>query len=175
MAITRFFYALFAISLVFMFYTKESEETVEKKELKPMVVFENSLMYTIDATSINYIVQATKVNIFNGYEELYNASITSKGNQDTTKPNNLRANHIVKKIDDVYLNGDVYLESFRGSVLKTEQLDYNLKTNIAKNKTKFEIIDSKASMEGDTLFFNIIDHQIVAKNTKFKIDMKENR
>lgn len=175
MAITRFFYALLVLSVVFVFYSKSNKPVEVKKDEKPTISFENSIMYEINTEKVSQVVQSQKANIYKGYEELYNASILSKSKNSVDKSNKLSAKHIVKIEDDIFLNGDVKFESYNDIIFESQQIHYNTKTDIAKNEAEFQAKRGDSIFKGENLLYDSTKNHIVAQNTHFKINIEDRK
>jgi LPS export ABC transporter protein LptC len=175
MAITKFFYVLFALSIIAMLYTKETTETEVKKDKKPKVVFENSVMYEIDTKELKHIIQSSKTNVYDDYEEMFGATVIAKSNSPENKPNNLSANQVVKIGDRVFLYGDVLLQTYDDIILRTREINYNLKSEILKNDVEFELTKGYNIFLGEKLFFDLKDNNLQAKNSKIRIELKDKK
>lgn len=174
MGITKFIYALLICAVVFLVTTKEQVEIKVKKEEKPSVTFENSVMYEIDSKSVKQVIQSQKADIYKKHEELYNATIIAKSDANETTSNSLSANHMVKIKDQLFVNGDVHFQSEDDIILKSQELRYNMKTKILQNDTQFEAINNNNIFKGEKLYFDGDKKQIIAKKTQFKIDLGDN-
>jgi len=175
MGITKFFLFLTIISLIFLSYEKVEKKIVVKDEKKPKIGFENSQMYEITTNGITQIVESKKALVFDDRKELYDASIVLKkqNKDDTISTDIVSADAIIKVKNNIYLTGDVNCQLADGTVIKTEQLNYNIKNKIAKNSTTFEIKRLTDQFSGRDLYFDGIKNHIIANDTKFKIKVTD--
>ncbi len=168
MGINKFFYALFTIAIVFLVLEKEEVIVEITNDEKPKVSFYDSVMYDITTKNVNQMIQSTQAYIYNSREELVDALIVSrkeaKDNVDI-----VQADYMIKIKNDVYLDGNVHLQLDNSIDLKTEQLEYNIKTQIAKNNIAFEMIQDESNFMGDHLYLDGQNKHIIAKNAKIKI------
>lgn len=107
---------------------------------------------------------------------MYNAVVTSrvdKKDAQSVKINDLSAQTIVKQGDDIYLNGNVIYNTYDGLIFKTESLQYNIETKIAKNDTYFNAVKGMDLFNGDSLYYDSINKRFTAQNTHFKIKQKD--
>ncbi|MEA2049479.1 MAG: LPS export ABC transporter periplasmic protein LptC [Campylobacterota bacterium] len=174
MGITKFIYLLLFFAALFLFYSKENIVKVIEKVEKPLVEFENSVMYDISKDGLSQVIQSQNAYKFTNSEQLKNATILIKSKKDNNKSTTISAEQIVKVSDDLYLNKNVIFETENKITLKTEELQYNLKDLIAKNNSFFKITENNNSFEGERLYFNGKINHIKASKTHFKIDLKEN-
>lgn len=176
MGINRFIYLLLILSVLFIFYKKDIVSTHVKPEEKPLVVFNDSVMYDLSLNSIEYIIQSQRAFVYEAHNELYDAVIMSrvdKKQSDSVEIDNLSARNIVKHGDNIYLNDDVRYDSYDGLIFKTESLQYNIKSKIATNDTYFDAVKEKHTFDGDTLYYDSMNKKMRAGNTHFKIGLKE--
>jgi len=168
MGINKFFYALFTIAIVSLVLEKEEVIVEITNDEKPKVSFYDSVMYDITTKNVNQMIQSTQAYIYNSREELVDALIVNrkeaKDNVDI-----VQADYMIKIKNDVYLDGNVHLQLDNSIDLKTEQLEYNIKTQIAKNNIAFEMIQDESNFMGDHLYLDGQNKHIIAKNAKIKI------
>ena len=173
MGITKFLFVLFFCAVLFLFYTKENKVVVIKKVEKPLIEFENSIMYDISTKGVNQVIQSQDAYIFKNSEQLHNATILIKSEKDISKANTISADLIVKVKNNLYLNNNVVLQSEDKMTLKTEELQYNTKSLVAVNNSEFEIIQNNSSFYGVGLFMDGKIKHIKANNTHFRIKLRD--
>jgi len=173
MGIRGFVLVLFCIAFVMLFYTDDTKvEVIEKKEL-PTVVFDNSIMYKIDENSVLEVLKSSKANIFKDKEEFIDATIVLKSDKDLNETNNIAANYILKMGDMLYLNKNVNLYMANGLSLNTEELTFNIAKKIGTNSSAFIAKIDNNILNGDNLYIDVNKRHIIAKNSKFKIDVRD--
>ena len=79
---------------------------------------------------------------------------------------------MIKVGDKVYLNDTVNLDLSDGTNIKTEQLDYNLKTKIAQNSVAFRAVRDDSTFEGNNLFLDSVTEYMKAKKAKFRMKVE---
>jgi len=172
MGITNFIYLLLLISIGFLFYREDSNIKVLSTEEKPLLVFENSIAYNMSENGVTKVVDFKKTMIFKNYEKSFYSTIVSRDNK-TSVTNILSADKILKENNKLFLNGNVHLLHNKDFNLETEELQYNLKTQIAKNSTLFILKKNDMFINGSNLYLDIKENSVKAKNIHFKIKLKD--
>jgi hypothetical protein len=177
MGINNFLYSLLTISIIFLFIDKK--EIIAKVEVQeqPIVSFYDSVMYDITTKNIDQMVQSSEAYIYKNREELTDGLIVTrviKNKPTDTGVNIIKADYLIKIKDDLYLDGDVHLQLSNSIDLKTEQLEYNMKTLVAKNSIDFDITQDKSHFKGNTLYLDAKNNHLIAKNAKIKIKVLKN-
>ncbi len=173
MVIKIFTFSLFAISLWAYFLPVESLKDRVKNNDAPVVIFEEPFMYTIDTNSVNRTVQASYAVKYKDRDEMLNATIILK-NIDVTKnfnSENLKADLIVKKESNYTLTNNVKYKRDDFIKLDTQELFYNDLTKIANNTKPFDGVYNSHSVKGDTLYFDLNNSFVMAKNTHFELEI----
>lgn len=171
MGINKFIFFLLFLSIVFLMIDKQQKVIqVEQQEI-PTVSFYESIMYEITPKNLNQIVQSKEAYIYEKREELVDSVIISRSSKDinNTNTNLISSDNIVKIKDDLYMDGNVNLQLNNNLIIKTEQIQYNLETSIAKNNIAFEMTQNGHKFRGVELFLNAKSSHIMAKNTKLQI------
>lgn len=173
MGIKLFTFILFVLAIgAYFIPVKNIQNSVADKDL-PIVVFEKPFMYTLDEKSIHRIVVASQAVKYQNRDEMFNADITLK-NQDETKTfvsERLKADFIVKKadvytaIDNVKYTRDDFIK------LNTNEMIYDNTNRIAQNSKPFNGIYNNHLINGTNLYFDINNDYITAQNTHFEIDV----
>jgi hypothetical protein len=147
-------------------YNKDYDIKTITKQEKPMVSFFDFTMYDITQDMISNVVQAKKMLIFKAREELYDATIVLKQNNQI---NTLSAMNIVKKDDYTEFTNDVNFQSSSNLYLRTQQMSYDKKANLVYNNSDFVAQHNKDMLYGDSFIYNMNINSLKAQNTKFKI------
>jgi hypothetical protein len=153
---------------------KNLEKNIMGKDL-PIVVFEKPIMYTLDENSVSRVVVATHAVKYQNRDEMFNADIILK-NKDLTKDFNnekLKADLIVKKGDIYTLTTNVKYTRDNFIKLNTNELVYDDIKKIAKNTKAFDAIYNNHLLKGDSVFLDINNDFLTAKNTHFEIDVNK--
>ena len=173
MAMKFFIFVIFIFSLFFYMIPVENINKYDSNDNIPLATFENALMYTFNDKNITRVVDAQKVVKYQNRDEMFNADITLK-NQDETKTfisERLKANFIVKKadvytaIDNVKYTRDDFVK------LNTNEMIYDNTNKIAQNSKPFNGIYNNHLINGSNLYFDINNDYITAQNTHFEIDV----
>lgn len=171
MGINKFVFFLLFVSITFLMIDKQQKIVVVNQQEVPTVSFYDSVMYEITENNLNQIVHSKEAYIYDKREELVESVIIARTKKDTsnTNTNIVSSDNIVKIKNDLYMDGNVNLQLNNNLTVKTEQIQYNLKTSIAKNNIAFEIIQNGNKFTGEELFLDAKSSHIIAKNTKFQI------
>lgn len=142
----------------------------------PQVIFESPLMYTLNENGINRVVIASHAIKYQNRDEMYNAEITIKNEDETKnfKSEKLKANLIVKRADQYTLTDNVKYTRDNFIKLNTNELFYDHIKRIANNTKPFDAIYNNHFVKGDTLYLDVNNDFIKAKNTHFEIDVTKN-
>jgi hypothetical protein len=169
MAIDKFFYILFIlVILIQLIDIDDIKEKISKKE-KPLLILNNSVVYSIDNIGINKIIESKVFTKFNNKEFLEDATIVSRINNENIN-NVLRAKLMVKKDNNIELINDVQYHKGKKISLTTNSLIFNTKTKIITNKTKFNAIYNNNIFDGTHLYFDTKKNIIKSQYTHFNID-----
>ncbi|MDD2896851.1 MAG: hypothetical protein PHG81_12615 [Aliarcobacter sp.] len=173
MGIKLFTFILLILSVGSYFIPVENlKKNLVDKDI-PLVIFEDAFMYTIDENSINRIVFATHAIKYKNRDEMYNADIILK-NIDATKnfySEKLKADLIVKKGDNYTLTNNVKYTRDDFIKLNTNELFYDDMNKIAQNTKPFDAIYNNHFVKGNTVYLDVNNDFIKAKNTHFEIDV----
>jgi LPS export ABC transporter protein LptC len=174
MGISKFMILLIMLTVAFLFVEKDYLVQSITKEKKPRVSFVDSTMYEISETRVNQIVKSKQADIYKNKEELTDATIIAKVNENNYDTNIASSQNMLKIGDKIVLNNNVNLQLSNGVNIKTEQLYYNLKTQIAHNKVPFVVTRGSDTFIGNSLFINSVTEELKAKNTKFRMKVENN-
>ena len=172
MGITKFLYILFIISTIFLFYKVQNNAKIVKSEKKPLIFFEDAISYDISQKGITRIVEFKKMFIYDGYEKSLDTTVILRDDKNSTT-NILSANKILKVEDRLTLIGNVHLLNDEYFNLETEELQYNLKTKLLKNSTKFTVQKDGSVLKGEKLYYDTLNSNMEASQAHFKIKLKD--
>lgn len=170
----RFLVFLTLFTLFFIFYDIKRETSTEEEIEKPLVSFYDSVLYKIDDKSVNSVIPSKEAYFYSSREEMIKGTIVLRDQEkrDGANTNSISADYIVKIGDDLYLDSNVLLESASGITLKTEQLQYNLKTKIAENEQRFVALKGFHDFYGTDLHLDLQKRDLKAQNTHFTIKVE---
>jgi len=174
MGINKFMIFLIIFTILFLLFDKEQLSQKEKKEKSPTVSFYDSTMYEITEENVNQIVKSKQADMYDDKEELKEATIVAKSDNHSYNTNIASSNKMIKIGDKVFLNEKVNLQLSDGTNIKTEQLNYNLKTKIANNSVAFIVLRDNDTFQGENLFLDSIAEHITADKAKFKMKVGNN-
>jgi hypothetical protein len=169
MGITKFIWSLIFIAIVFLVLNKTHKIKDVTHVKQADVSFYDSIMYEITENSVVKVVQAKKSLIFNGKQELYDATIIVKPNVNSSEIHTISALNIVKLGTKVYLTNYVNFQSSNSVNIRTQQLAYDTKKNIVTSDTYFKAIINENTLYGNDLYYDGINGIFLSKNSKFKI------
>lgn len=173
MAIKAFVLTFLILAGIAYFIPVKNSQKVEVDKDMPLVVFEKPLMYTLDEKNIHRIIVANSAVKYKNRDEMFNADITLK-NQDQTQNYNhekLKADKIVKN-DLIYtLTNNVKYTRDNFIKLNTQELIFDDKNKIAQNDKPFDGVYNANYVNGSNLYLDINNDFIKANNTHFEIDV----
>lgn len=175
MDITKFLYLLLAFSVAIFFYDIDQVDKTKDDVEKPLVSFYDSVMYNINTENVRNIIPSKEAYFYKNREEMYEGTIITRSDDSkkTDTTNSISAENMIKIGDDIYLDGNVNLETAQGMSLKTEQLHYNLKTRIAQNEERFVASKGFHDFYGKNLYYDDFNRYLKAKNTHFNIKVND--
>ncbi len=141
-----------------------------------LVTFYDSIMYTLDINGINRFIVSKKVERYKTKDLMYNGIVTiQKKSKDKKIFDYLSADFIEKKENQFKFNKNVVLKRDAYITLNTNELLYNMKTNIAHNSTSFKAYYYENYLKGNSFFLNLEQNYMRAKSTHFEIDHQEKK
>jgi len=176
MDMKTFTFILLILALGSYFIPVENlQKNVLGKDL-PLVVFEDPVMYTLNENNVNRVVVATHAVKYENRDEMFNADVILKNNDLSKKFDNekLKADLIVKKGDIYILTNNVKYKRHAFIKLDTNELIYDDIKKTAKNSKPFTGVYNQHHINGNSIFLDIKNDFITAKNTHFEIDISEN-
>jgi lipopolysaccharide assembly outer membrane protein LptD (OstA) len=164
---------LLLLSLGAYFFPVENLKKNELEKDLPLVIFEKPIMYSLNEKNVNRVVVATHAVKYQDRDEMFNADIIMKNN-DLSKnfdSEKLKADLIVKKADIYTLTNNVNYKRDDFIKLDTDELIYDHINKTAQNSKPFKSVYQKHILNGNSVFLDINNDFITAKNTHFEIDM----
>jgi len=174
MGISKFMIFLIIFTIVFLLIDKEKSIKKVQQEKKPTVSFFDSTMYEITEENIKQIVKSKQADIYDDKEKLTEATIVAKSDNNSYNTNIASSNIMIKIGNKVFLKDQVNLQLSDGTNIKTEQLNYNLKTKIASNNVPFTVIRENDTFKGNNLFLDSVAEHITAEKAKFRMKVGNN-
>jgi LPS export ABC transporter protein LptC len=174
MGISKFMILLIIFTILFLFVEKDYLAETIKKEKKPTVSFFDSTMFEITESRVNQIVKSKQADVYKNKEVLTDATIIIKADDNNYDTNIASSQNMLKTGDKVVLKNNVNLQFSNGINIKTEELYYNLESQIAHNTVPFIVTRGNDTFIGDNLFINSVREELKAENTKFRMKVGRN-
>lgn len=175
MGMKNFIFVLLFLAIgAYFIPVKNLEKNIMGKDL-PLVIFEDPIMYTLNEKNVSRVVVATHAVKYQNRDEMFNADIILK-NEDLTKNfdnEKLKADLIVKKENIYVLTTNVKYTRDNFIKLNTNELIYNDTKKIAENSKPFVAIYNNHLLKGSSVFLDINNDFLTAKNTHFEIDVNK--
>lgn len=159
--------ALGAVLGVIMYEPKTIDMDSSLNTNIPVASFENSTLYELNTNGVASVVQSQSAKLFKDKEEFKKAYMISQNSKKEYSI--LQSQMIKKKKENVFLSGDVNLQNHLGIQLESSELNLNTKTNIIRSKGTFLITFQNSRYEGEKLYLNLNNNQMIAKENKIKI------
>ena len=172
MAIDKFIYILFIIVISTQFVDISSNDKKVSKKEQPLMILENSIVYSINKNNMDKVVESKVFSKFKTTEVLEDGIIVTR-DKDENINNILSADFMIKQNNDIELIDNVKYNKGNNISLNTSKLNYNTKTQIATNKVKFNAIYNKNTIDGTHLYLDTQNNIMKSKNTHFNIYTKD--
>ena len=162
---------LFLAEIVFLTTKDFKDIKSSKKDLEfTDITFENMHGYTITKEGINSELKASKLLKYQNRVIVYDVD-TDFLHKD--EQNRIHANKALLKEDNIHLTGDVHYENNTSLDIKSKDLVYNTKTEIATIKSPFILNTQSGVIKGNNLIYDKKNGTIKAKNINYKSTKKE--
>ena len=173
MAIDKFVYILFLIVLFIQFI--KIDDNIVKKDIKeqPTMILHNSTIYSINEKGLEKIIRSKVFSKYKNTEVLEDAIIESRMSDKNTTTL-LSANYMTKTNSKIELINNVNYTQGDIMSLTTNELNYDIKNQIATNKVKFYAIYNFNEINGTHLYLDIKNNKIKSKYTHFTSGNKGN-
>lgn len=174
MGIKIFIYVLFTLSLASYFYKVDVDLGKKTTEERPLLTFDNATMYTIDEYEVRRVVQAKIAAIFKNKEELFDAIIVDRVQDEKDKvfTDTIRSNYLLKEGSFLTMRGDVKYNRGGEIVLNSSELYYDIDKMVGYNKKPFELLYNSQLLTGTNIYFDGKSYIFEADKTHFEIDIK---
>lgn len=172
MGIDKFLYILLAAAVAVIFIDVDTTRDVVEKKEKPFMVVENSVVYSINSSNVDRVVESKKFSKFKEAEVLEDGVVVTRVQKDDNLNNVLSAKYMLKQKDNIELIGDVKYDRGHDISLTTSKLNYNTRTKVATNDVEFTAKYRGNDLVGTDLYLDTRRDVIKAKNTHFEIGSK---
>ncbi|WP_419769629.1 MAG: LPS export ABC transporter periplasmic protein LptC [Candidatus Marinarcus sp.] len=175
MGIKLFITSLFFISLISLFSEVKNEVKKELVADKPLITFKNSIMYTMDKNEVNRVVQSQKAVRYKSRDELYDGTIVLRVKDQVNEDlkDIISAQKILKKMDSYSFYNDVKYDRGDFFKLRTNELFYDVKNQIAYNDQPFKSIYYGDILNGTAFYMNNLTSFFKAKSSHFEVNMNK--
>ena len=167
MGLNFFIISIIVLSITFISYENSEEQKIRKVQNIPQVVFYDSILYEIDENHVQQIVQSKQLLNYKNKDEMYGATILDRAKNNLS--DSISAEFMEKRADvyDFYQN--VVVNRTNGVQFFSEHLRYNDANKILQNKTNFTFVKNDSSLDGENLYYNMLNEEFKADNTHFII------
>lgn len=175
MAIRAFVLILLVLSVTSYFIPVKNIVKKNSEQEIPLLVFNDSTMYTLTTDSMNRIVYAKEVFRFKERDVMHEGALTLK---KLDKDNNyvtdvLYSDVIIKRADIYKFFKNVRFRRDNIIALDTDELFYNVKDEVVTNTLPFNGIYNNNLINGENLYLDMKSYYMKSNNTHFEIDMKK--
>jgi LPS export ABC transporter protein LptC len=124
----------------------------------------------IDNEGISQRISASQARKFKTYDELYdlNTSFQNKNVEHTLIAKKARFQN-----DILYLKGDVLYENNQTTHIKSEELEYNVKTKIVKSPVAFTLTSNKGIMRGKSFTYDMKNGALEGEGMHYSFEVDE--
>lgn len=174
MVIRAFVLILLVLSVTSYFIPVENIIKKDNEVETPLLVFNDSTMYTLTTDSMNRIVYAKEVYRFEKRDVMHEGALTLKNfdSKNNYVTDVLYSDIIVKRGDIYKFFKNVRFKREDFISLNTDELFYNAKEEIVTNTLPFNGNYYNNTIKGDNLYLDMKSYFMKSKNTHFEIDMK---
>ncbi|MCK9337961.1 MAG: hypothetical protein M0P43_09045 [Arcobacteraceae bacterium] len=171
MAIKYFIFITFIISLFTLFIGVGTKQKIQESEEKPIMIFDNSVLFTINSQEIQRIVDSKKTLIYKKKEESFDSKVVFK----TTENNiydTLISDYTLKVGNKISFLGNVVFERSDFMKLTSEEVFYDLSKKIAHNTKDFVASYYNNKLTGNSFYTKDI-YYMKSKDVTFEIELKD--
>ena len=162
---------LFIAEITFLSTKEPKILKVSKKDINYSTIKFTTLQgCTIQKEGISQRIRASKALKFKTYDELYdlNTSFLEQGIRHT-----LIAKKARYQDDILYLTGDVLYENNQSLHIKSKELEYNVKTKIAKSPVAFTLSSNQGIMIGDSFVYDMKNGALKGEKMHYSFEVNE--
>ncbi|RXJ89089.1 hypothetical protein CRV01_10755 [Arcobacter sp. CECT 8983] len=174
MVIRVFVLILLALSVTSYFIPVKNLIKKDNQTETPLLVFNDSTMYTLTTDSMNRILYAKEVYRFEKRDVMHEGALTLKSydSKNNYVTDVLYSDVIVKRGDIYKFFKNVRFKRDNFISLNTDELFYNAKEEIATNTLPFNGTYYNNIINGNSLYLDMKSYFMKSNNTHFEIDMK---
>ena len=125
---------------------------------------------SIDEHGISQRIIASRALKFKTNDELYDLNTTFQKNNITHQLSATKARY---ENDHLHLKGDVIYENNQSLAIKSEELEYNVKTKIVKGSSAFKLTSNKGIMIGDSFEYDMNNEVLKGEKMHYHFGVDE--
>lgn len=175
MGVKLFVVTLFLLSVFSLFSEITKYASVKKNKESPLVTFSDATMYTLNHEEVLRVVEAQTAIRYKTRDEMYNATIITrvKDKKNNEAKDTVSAERMIKKadlysfFDNVKFNRDDFM------LLRTNELYYDIKKEIAYNSVPFQSIYNGDVLNGNNFYLDNKIKFFKADKSHFEINMNK--
>lgn len=171
MAIKYFVFTMFIVSLFSLFISIEKKKEVVDAQEKPIMIFDKSVLYTINSKEIQRIVDSKKTLIYKKKEEAYDSKVVIKTDENGIY-DSLVSDYTLKIDDKISFLGNVVFNRSDFMKLTSEEVFYDISKKIAHNSKDFVANYYNNKLTGNSFYTKDI-YYINSKDVTFEIELKD--
>lgn len=173
MAIRIFVFVLLIVSIIsFVASFTTNKQKVEDQD-RAALTFHDSTIYILTENNVESIVNSKKVMRYKNRDVMYNGELINKVKNSDNIVDSVKSDIILKIADKLTFINNVHYQRGNTIVLKTDELNYDTKTKIATNNKPFVGTYNSSELKGDSLYLDLNQSIIKAKNSTFRIEMNK--
>lgn len=175
MVIRIFVLGLLIIATASYFVPVDIIDKKNANEDLPLLVFDDSIMYTLNSQNMNRIVYSKKAIRYKTRDVLVDGSLTTRSfdSKGEIITDTLLSDTIIKRGDEFRFLNNVKFTRNDYINLKTDELNYNAKTKIAFNSKPFDGNYYENYIKGNDIYLDLNKYYMSAKKAHFEIDTKK--
>jgi LPS export ABC transporter protein LptC len=153
---------LFVAELTFLATKEPKKLKTEQKEIVTSdIEFNNLSGASIDENGLKNSIKAKKAIKFKTHDELFgiDASFTDEG-----LTHSIKAKKAIYQNNNITFENDVFYENNQSLTIKTQNLEYNTKKEVASSSKPFILTSKESIMSGDSFIYDMKNKNL--KGTK---------
>ena len=175
MGVKLFVASLFLLSVFSLFSEITKYAKIKDKKDTPLITFTDATMYTLNQDEVLRIVEAKNAIRYKTRDEMFDATVVSrvKDKKNNEAKDTVSAKKMVKKgdlysfFDDVRYNRDNFM------ILRTNELYYDIKNEIAYSNMPFQSIYNGDILNGNKFYLDNKIKAFKAEQSHFEINMNK--
>ncbi len=162
---------LFIAEITFLSTKEPKVLKTSKKDINYSTIeFTHLQGSSIDEDGISQRIIASRAEKFKTHDMLYdlNTSFQKKGIAHQLSSKKARYEN-----DHLYLNGDVLYENNQSLHIKSEELEYNVKTKMLKSSSAFKLTSNQGIMTGESFEYDMNNEALKGEKMHYHFEVDE--